>query len=466
MSVSSFPKMPLRARARPMSAWNLEETLASLRPEQYPCLLESLAGPRELAQYSYLAWDPWGVLVCTQGKSSLVLRDGSALPLPDSPLEALDEVLGKFQFAPDSVKPFPFSGGGIGWFSYDLGRWIEKLPPTPPDDLRFPDLYMAFFDRIVAWEAGRPEKATLISWTSEKADGHLLPIGQALDRSPLRLLAPVRADHDRHSYVAAVRQAKERILEGDIYQVNLSQRFDAQVEGSSFALYRNLCRKNPAPYAAFLATPWGDVLSSSPELFLRIRGRHIETRPIKGTRPRTGDPQLDARAQSELLASEKDRAELTMIVDLERNDLKRVCETGSVTVPRLYGLEAYETVFHLVATVQGKLRPQVRFSDCLRAAFPGGSITGAPKIRAMEIVSQLEHSARSLYTGSIGWIGYDGDAELNIAIRTMLRQGNKLSYRVGGGIVADSDPDAEYEETLHKGRGLSRALELLPQGPA
>lgn len=468
MGISLLSGKQLHAHAAPLADFNPHEILKRLRAEEFPCFLDSVAGPKDLAKHSILAWDPWAVLVCEGGKSSLRLRDGESIPLPDSPLEAMRGVLSKLHVAPDSPKPFSFSGGAIGWLSYDLGRWIEKLPPTPVDDLRFPELYLAFFDRVIVWEAGRPETAQLLSWSQDsgsKDDAHESTESankRVMERKPatgsLELRGALSADHDRRSYTEAVRRAKEWILDGDIYQVNLSQRFEARIQGPSWALYERLRRENPAPYAAFLSTPWGDALSSSPELFLRIRGRQIETRPIKGTRPRCGDAARDALARESLLASEKDRAELTMIVDLERNDLKRVCETGSVEVPRLCGLEEYETVFHLVATIQGRLRREVDFADCLRAAFPGGSITGAPKIRAMEIISQLERSARSLYTGSIGWIGYDGDAEWNIAIRTLLRQGEKVCYRVGGGIVADSDPDAEYEETLHKGRGLARAL--------
>lgn len=442
------------------------ELLERLRPEECPVFLDSAGPPRELARYSCLAWQPFAALRCRDGRSEVSLAEGREIPYPDHPLEALRHLFRRFALDRSGVS-LPFAGGGIGWFAYDLGRWIERLPAAPADDLRFPDLWFGLYDSLVAWDHAKGEAlACACEWEGGRSLQESVAEVERVLARPGRVSAPasvrnLRADHTRESYAEAVRRAKEHIFAGDIYQVNLSQRFDAEAEGPALAIYRRLRECNPAPFAAFLSTPEGEVLSSSPELFLRIDGRRVETRPIKGTRPRFGEAEADERARGELLASEKDRAELTMIIDLERNDLHRVCETGTVRVPRLYGLEEYATVFHLVSTVEGTLREGIDVADCLRAAFPGGSITGAPKIRAMEIISQLERSARSVYSGSIGWIGFDGDAALNIAIRTLLRAGDRLSFRLGGGIVADSDPDAEYEETLHKGRGILRALEGL-----
>ena len=256
----------------------------------------------------------------------------------------------------------------------------------------------------------------------------------------------------------AVRRILEYIAAGDCYQVNLSQRLSAPYSGSAWSLYERLRAASPAPYSAFLDCGDHQVLSSSPELFLRVRGGEVETHPIKGTRPRGRTPEEDAAAAAELLSSPKDRAELLMIVDLERNDLGRVCRFGSVTVPELYRLESYANVHHLVATVRGQLRPQITPLECLRAAFPGGSITGAPKIRAMEIIEELEPVRRSLYTGAIGWVDGRGDGEWNIAIRTMVVKQGVVQFHVGGGVVADSDPQAEYEETLAKAGGMLAAL--------
>jgi para-aminobenzoate synthetase component 1 len=270
--------------------------------------------------------------------------------------------------------------------------------------------------------------------------------------------AALESNFTRADYVRTIERAKEYIAAGDIFQANIAQRFHTRWTGSSAELYRRLREANPAPFAAYVEFPGGAALSSSPERFLKVSGRHVETRPIKGTRRRTGDEASDRRAADELLASAKDNAELAMIVDLERNDLGRVCEYGSVCVTEPRVLEAYPTVFHLVATVEGTLHPHHDLVDLLRATFPGGSITGAPKIRAMEIIDELEPTARNLYTGAIGYIDFSGRADLNIAIRTMVRTGLDVWFQAGGGIVADSDPEAEYQETVDKARALIRAL--------
>jgi aminodeoxychorismate synthase component I len=259
----------------------------------------------------------------------------------------------------------------------------------------------------------------------------------------------------RGQFCEMVRRAKEYIAAGDIYQVNLSHRFAACWSGGdAFLFYEALRRCSPAPQAAYLELGGRAVLSSSPETFLQMSGRVIRTRPIKGTRPRLDDTVADAQSAAELLASQKEAAELVMITDLERNDLGRVCEYASVTVRELLKLERYEQVFHLVSTVEGRLRDGVDHPAALRACFPGGSITGAPKKRAMEIISELEPAPRGLYTGAIGWFGFNGQSRFNIAIRTVVVENGLAHFHVGAGIVADSDPEAEYEETLHKAAGI------------
>jgi para-aminobenzoate synthetase component 1 len=262
----------------------------------------------------------------------------------------------------------------------------------------------------------------------------------------------------REEYLESVRAVKEYILAGDIYQANLSQRFSAPLLEPAWELYGRLRVLNAAPFSAYLN--FGDfaVASSSPERFLRVDGRDVETRPIKGTMPRFDDPGRDEASRQALLGSGKDLAELSMIVDLERNDLGRVCEYGSVKVEEHAVLESYATVHHLVSTVTGRLHWGRDLVDLLKATYPGGSITGAPKIRSMEIIDELEPTARSVYTGSIGYVGFDGDCDLNIAIRTMIITGGRVYSQVGGGIVADSDPVSEYEETLHKGKAMFSAV--------
>lgn len=332
-------------------------------------------------------------------------------------------------------------GAAVGYLGYGLKQHLERLPNTAVDDLRLPDCALAFYDRI-----------------------------HAFDPAPLAPPPPVRASarfdglrstFTRSGYERAIARALAYIQAGDIYQVNLSQRFQAACAGDPFDVYLCLRRQSPAPFGALLRFPGFAVLSSSPERFLSYRphDRLIETRPIKGTRPRGPDPASDRALARELLSSEKDRAENVMIVDLERNDLGRVAEIGSVRVTGLFELETYATVHHLTSTVRARLRADRDVVDLLRATFPGGSVTGAPKIRAMEIIDELEPVARGVYTGAIGYLGFDGAADLSIAIRTLVLTGGVASFHVGGGIVADSVPGLEYEETLHKGAAIAQVLQ-------
>ncbi|MGD7654246.1 MAG: aminodeoxychorismate synthase component I, partial [Verrucomicrobiales bacterium] len=272
-------------------------------------------------------------------------------------------------------------------------------------------------------------------------------------------ISPFSPDTSKADFLDKVRRIKDWIAAGDIYQANLSQRFTASVSGPSlFGLYQSLREASPAPMAAYLSLGETEILSSSPELFLRISGRHVETRPIKGTRPRFQDPDEDIRSAHELQTSAKETAELVMITDLLRNDIGQVCEFGSVEVAELLRLESLAQVHHLVSTVTGTLRPTTTAVEAIAACFPGGSITGAPKKRAMEIIHLLEGRPRGIYCGAIGWLGHNGETSLNIAIRTLVREKSTLTYQVGAGIVADSDPEAEYHETLHKAAGIRQAL--------
>lgn len=272
-------------------------------------------------------------------------------------------------------------------------------------------------------------------------------------------VGPFQQEMARAEFIAAVERAQEYIAAGDIYQVNLSQRFSAAVAGGSlFGLYEQLRDASPAPLAAWLALGGREVLCSSPETFLRLSGRGIETRPVKGTRPRFADPEADSRSAYELVTSEKEIAELVMITDLERNDLGQVCEFGSVRVTDLLRVERLAQVYHLVSTVSGTLRAGLDHLDALSACFPGGSITGAPKKRAMEIIAELEPVPRGLYTGAVGYFGYNGESQFNIVIRSLVREAGTLHYHVGAGIVADSSAPLEYEETLHKAAGIRTAI--------
>ncbi len=279
-------------------------------------------------------------------------------------------------------------------------------------------------------------------------------------RDPFRVTGPVRCNLSRDDYGAAFRRVRRYIRAGDCYQVNLARRFHAPARGDAWWAYRALRRTNPAPFSAFVTTPHGQVLSASPERFLQLRDGRVETRPIKGTRPRGDTPEQDAWLAADLAASPKDRAENLMIVDLLRNDLGRVCALGSVGVPCLFQVESYPTVHHLVSTVTGHLAPGADACGLLRACFPGGSVTGAPKIRAMEIIEELEPHRRGVYCGAIGYLGFDGGMDTNIAIRTLVYNRGEIRCWAGGGIVYDSREQAEYDETLHKAAPLLRLLEL------
>jgi len=453
----------------------------------YSFLLHSALAGNRLGRYSWIGIEPFLVLEAKERQVKITYADGIIKTFTANPLDTLKEILAGYHLPATGV-PLPFWGGAVGYFSYDLGRRLEVIPAIADDDLKLPDLFLGFYDTIVAIDhltgkvyicsTGLPYKGyggfkqaqQKVSEISAilKQDSHFSfnPTDQDPTSRSYRPdscgTAGARQHVQRHftkeSYCRAVEQTKEYIAAGDIFQVNLSQRFSAPFSDSPWALYRCLTRLNPAPFAAYLQFPSLNVASASPERFLKVTGRQVETRPIKGTRPRGKNPASDHSLRQELWNSAKDRAELTMVIDLERNDLGRVCETGSVRVPELFRLEEYATVFHLVSTITGTLAPGKGTVDLLRAAFPGGSITGAPKIRAMEIIEELEPVRRSIYTGSIGWIGFHGDADLNIVIRTFIVKDSRVYFQAGGAVTADSVPEAEYKETLDKAAALFKAL--------
>ena len=441
-----------------------------------PALLESGPGFGEAGRWSILAAYPRLVWEATGSRWTLHTDSGTAENGEGDVLTVLAGLLRRFGLAdvaeqPDPTVP-PFQGGMIGYLGYDLAPLIERLPRRAPSDSRLPDIRLALYDTAVTVDT-HTGRAQLWAWDllgegRPAAERRCRGWRKALDRacrSPraasttVKSIEPPSSAFDRDSYLATVRRVLEFIAAGDVFQVNLSQRFMARGRRDPLDLYLRLKAQSPAPFAAFLH--WKDlaVISASPESFYQTRGDILVTRPIKGTRPRGIDPDDDTRLAAELLGSPKDRAELTMIVDLERNDLGRVCEYGSVVVRDPLSIESFAQVHHLVATVEGRLRPNASPVDVIRALFPGGSITGAPKIRAMEIIDELELNRRSLYTGAIGYLSRGGSSAFNIAIRTILVEGDRTSFQVGGGIVADSDPEAEYEETLAKGRGMLAVLD-------
>jgi para-aminobenzoate synthetase component 1 len=441
-----------------------EEVFGRLHHLPWSAFLDSSLRMDGYGERSFIGFDPYLVLLHRGGETLQLRRGGAAERSREHPLEAMRRVLGARRIsAPDPSLP-PFAGGAIGYFAYELGRYIEKLPATVVDDIGLPEMALAFYDKALAFDL-RSGRSLLVVSSPGNGSKERDEAMRLLEAEPLPTRWEVSeggpgftSNFTYEEYLEAVRRVKEYILAGDIYQANLTQRFTTTLRQHPWDMYRRLRRVNAAPFSAYLNLGEGVICSSSPERFLKVEGRRVETRPIKGTRKRSDDPREDARLQEELLGSAKDRAELSMIVDLERNDLGRVCEYGSVKVEEHAVIESYATVHHLVSTVTGLLHEGKDQADLLRATFPGGSITGAPKIRSMEIIDELEPTARSVYTGSIGYLGFNGVSDLNIAIRTIIVRGERAYFQVGGGIVADSSPQDEYEETLHKGKALFAAL--------
>ena len=445
---------------------SLSEVFAALPS---PAILGGNAAKASADGFSYWAGEPREVFEFTAG-------DGDPFP-------ALELILNRYvlasEYAGGHIVGPPstptFCGGWIGYFSYELGRCIERLPGTTIDDLHTPLIRLSFYDRVIAYDhAGGTTWMIVVELPHdhESPEEKLACLERHLERSrrvrvPPPPLAPLEAgglrdtpgNMSRAEYLRAVRRVKEYIRNGEVYQVNLSQRLELPFAGRPLDLFHWQNRHNPSGYAAYLDTGRFKIVSASPEMFIAMHNGQIRTKPIKGTRPRLAGDEPDASRLNrerfeDLLSSEKERAELNMIVDLERNDLARICQPGTRHVVQPRTIETYPTVYHAVATIGGQLRAGIRFSEILRAMFPGGSITGAPKIRAMEIIEELEPTARGVYTGSIGFLSLNGDVCLNIAIRTVIIASRLALVQVGGGIVADSDPVAEWDETLTKARAL------------
>jgi para-aminobenzoate synthetase component 1 len=460
----------------------------------YLLFLDSAATQHPDAQYSFLAADPVAV-VRSKGTRTELRRqqDREWAVVPGDALSAARSLLPPEPVTPVAGLP-PFQGGLAGYVGYDWGAVLEKLPPPRYDDLSILDVVLGLYDWVVAWDhrigtawlvsTGMPEtggarerrareRMDLVrerlggradGRTGRRTDPRAEEPGPAAPSYPVTGVdgaaqTSLRSTFTHRGYLDAVGRVRDYIIAGDIFQANLSQRFQSPGSEPPFELYRRLRRRNPAPFAAYLGFEELAVLSASPERFLRLDHKHlVETRPIKGTRPRGLGPMHDAALGRALAESAKDRAENVMIVDLLRNDLSRVCRPGTVRVPELFALEHHPTVHHLVSTVVGELEPDADGFDLIRATFPGGSITGAPKVRAMEIIAELEPTQRGAYCGSVGYLSATGAMDTSIVIRTCLALRGQVYFQAGGGIVADSDPELEYRETLDKARGLIETL--------
>jgi anthranilate synthase component I len=451
-------------------------------------LLESVEGGERLGRYTYIGIRPSRRIV-SRGTAIEITEDGRARSLTGDVFALLRDALHGHTPARVPGLP-PFTAGAVGFFSYDVVRQIERLPDTNPDDLGLPDACLMFFDEVLAFDHVRKEILLIVTadLTRHKAQAAYADAVRRLDRLERRLARPLpkaparkaargaaaklrpTSRTKRAAFVKAVERAKEYIAAGDIFQVVLSQRVDFEPGVDPFSVYRALRIVNPSPYMYYLRFPrtrsgeTTHIVGSSPELLVRVEGRRVEYRPIAGTRPRGATEALDLEAEREMTTDEKERAEHVMLVDLGRNDVGRVSEYGTVKVTNLMFVERYSHVMHMVSSIEGKLRHELSAVDALRSCFPAGTLSGAPKIRAMEIIEELEPTKRGIYGGTVLYADYSGNLTSCIAIRTLLVEGEKGFIQAGAGIVADSIPEKEYEESLNKAKAVVRAVERAREG--
>ncbi|HYQ48445.1 MAG TPA: anthranilate synthase component I family protein [Thermodesulfovibrionales bacterium] len=451
-------------------------------------LFESLKGPDHISRYSFIGIDPYLTFVVKNGQVEIDCM-GKRTISQRKPLQRLRELLAAYPQTAVNGLP-PFQGGAAGMLSYDFVRYLEELPDAAIDDLNVPDAHFFLFDRVIAFDHKQEKcwvivcpgaRGTMLGFTEtgagegaslRDAEKHLSLLADAVAgrvpayaaTRPAGGASDIIAQTSKNEYMRMVTEAKEYIAAGDIFQANLSLRISADIGDTlPVDIYRILREVNPSPFAAFIDFGGYAIVSSSPERLVRVTGRCIDTRPIAGTRPRGRDMAEDEVMSAELLLNEKERAEHIMLIDLERNDLGKVSDYGSVAVDELMITEQYSHVIHIVSNVKGRLAEGKDCFDVIRAAFPGGTITGVPKVRCMEIIEELEGRRRGPYTGSLGYIGYNGNMDLNIIIRTFLVKDRKAYVQAGAGIVADSDPEREYHESLKKAEALLRSLEMLKE---
>ena len=420
--------------------------------------LDSSKEDENLSKYSFIGINQLEKFEVREGKCYL---NSLELQGKDGFLE-LEQRIEKYKL--DVKSDIPLIGGYIGYISYDAGRMIEKLPNTAKEDLKIPDMRFILYNNIIIFDLiNKKSYITSLGLNEESKDIEIIE-NRILNAKPLEKIelkesnTKFYSNFTKEEYINAIVSMKEYIRNGDIYIANMTQRFSCECKEKAFNIYSKLRSINKAPFSAYLNYDDFQVISSSPERFIQIKDRKVSTRPIKGTRPRGKNKEEDDLYRKELQNSEKDKSELLMIVDLERNDLNKVCIPGSVKVSELFKIEEYATVFHLVSTIDGTLDKNNSAVKCMREAYPGGSITGAPKIRAMEIIEELEGIKRNVYTGSIGYFDLRGNSDFNIVIRTILKKEDKAYFGVGGGITWESNEEEEYEETLQKAKALMRVL--------
>jgi para-aminobenzoate synthetase component 1 len=444
---------------------HLLEYFSAVASEPWAMLLDSAASQHINSRFDILVARPVATLVYQQGQLSQTEQGHSQL-LQMDPFGALQQLSNRYfpnKPALSDNPDLPFVGGALGYFGYDLGTVIEPVPQAADAGALLPDMAVG----IYLWALILDKQQQELWYVDYRGDAanHWAQISSLFtaqaETKAFKLTSDWQANMDKASYSQKFEQVQSYLRSGDCYQINLAQRFAASYCGDEWQAYLTLRSKNAAPFSAFLRLPQGAVLSLSPERFLQLKAGQVETKPIKGTRPRFDDAQLDNQSAAELQVSVKDRAENVMIVDLLRNDLGKHCVPGTVKVPDLFAIESFPAVHHLVSTITGTLSPSADACDLLRGAFPGGSITGAPKVRAMQIIAELEPNSRSVYCGAVGYINSSGDMDTNIAIRTLVMAQGKAFCWAGGGIVADSEVNAEYEETFHK---VNKILPLLSAG--
>ncbi|WMJ82395.1 aminodeoxychorismate synthase component I [Clostridium sp. MB40-C1] len=428
--------------------------------EKESIFLDSGMDRETLGKYSFIGLNPF---ITFKSKNSVCFLNGKQYK--GDAFEELKEIMKKYKFM--NHTKLPFVAGGMGYFSYDVGRKIESLPNYAKEDIDIPDCYFNFYDNVIIIDHVNDKVYISALGILQNKDKSIEIIEKKILKGERVSISEVnnydkiefKSNFTKDEYIDCVEKVRDYIEKGDIYITNLTQRFNCKIEKEPYEIYKVLRGINPAPFAAYMKLEDFSIVCSSPERFLQIKNGIVETRPIKGTRPRGKNEEEDLINKNELLNSEKDKSELLMIVDLERNDLSKVCKPNSVKVTELFKLEEYSTVYHLVSTIIGELKDDSTSIDCVKACFPGGSITGAPKIRSMEIIDELEKVRRNIYTGSIGYIGFDNSLDLNIVIRTIFIKDNEAYIGVGGGITWESDSLAEYEETLDKAKALFRAIE-------
>ncbi len=476
---SSYDLIPVYRRIlsdslTPVTAFRLLD-----RPGDNSCLFESVIGGEKVGRYSFIAISAHTRVTAWGSQVDVASENGTQRTDCADPLELLDRYLGEPKVAPVSGLP-PFVGGAVGYAAYDVVRYVESLPNAPWDDRGLPDLDFGFYDQLVVFDNVNKTAMVLVlvnprkfaspdaayDYASDKLDELIQKLSQPLPPLPLndiqlgaRAIGSYPSNFNQEAFETAVRKCNEYIRAGDIFQVVISQRYELPFDGDPFEIYRSLRVINPSPFMFFVRTPSTTLVGASPEILCRVYDSMVTVRPLAGTRPRGASEEEDALLATELLDDPKERAEHVMLVDLGRNDVGRVASFGSVRLSDVMVVERYSHVMHISSTVVGKLRPGLRAIDALKACLPAGTVSGAPKVRAMEIIDEIEPNRRGPYAGAVGYIDYRGNMDTCIALRTMVVVNGKVHIQAGAGLVADSNPTSEYQETVNKAQAMMRAVE-------